>query len=94
LSFQVKLAEVNSSLLIFKKYENKWTNLILNTIFLVPLSFNQLMFCDLIIVPWLIASWLIYAWLKYKLKGHNGDSMGAGLELSEALFYSMLAVLF
>ncbi len=104
LSFQVKLAEVNSSLLIFKKYENKWLNLILNTIlakiiawifiFLVPLTFNQLMFCDLIIVPWMFASWLVYAWLKYKLKGHNGDSMGAGLELSESLFFMGIAVLF
>lgn len=103
LSFQVKLAEVNSSLLIFKKYENKWINLILNTILakiaawifiiLVPLSFSQLIFCDLIILPWMFVSWLVYAWLKFKLKGHNGDSMGAGLEISESLFFIVICVL-
>ncbi len=101
INFQVDELDDKSSLLVFKKYGKKWLTILFNIIpakiiawifiILIPLTFDQLIFCDLIIVPWLIISWLAYAWLKFKLKGHNGDSMGAGLELSETLFFVILS---
>ena len=104
INLQVDSLDDKSSLSMFKKYQHTWLDIILNIIWvkiaawvfiiLIKLPFDKLVFCDLIIIPWIIISWIIYAWLKYKLKGHNGDSMGAGLEISEGLFYCFLAILF
>lgn len=105
ITFQVKQSDVindNSSLAIFKNNPKTWMIVLLNLltvkafawtfmlVFKIPIE--QLIFCDFLIVPWMIITWFIYAWLKFKLKGHNGDSMGAGLELSEAVYLLLMAL--
>jgi cobalamin synthase len=37
---------------------------------------------------------LIYYWLRFKLQGHNGDSLGAGSEIGEALMFFVLSLVF
>ena len=58
----------------------------------LPLS--KLITCEFIFVPWLLALFLIYYWLRFKLKGHNGDSLGAGSEIGEALMFFILSLVF
>jgi adenosylcobinamide-GDP ribazoletransferase len=103
IDFQVDSFDDKSSLAMFKKQGNKWLNIILNIIWvkvaawifiiLASLAWDKLIFCDLIIIPWIIISWITYAWLKSKLKGHNGDSMGAGLEISDCLLFVLVCIL-
>lgn len=100
--FQVK-AKTTSSLAMFKKYQKPVIDIIVNLgwiklaaiiyISQVAISLDKLIQLDLIIIPWMIASWFIYKWLRFKLKGHNGDSMGAGLVLSESLWWLALATI-
>ncbi len=105
INFQVKKSDVindASSLAIFKKNPKTWMIVLLNLltvkafawifIMVFKLPFDKLIYCDFLIVPWMIITWLIYAWLKFKLKGHNGDSMGAGLEISEAVYLLLMAL--
>jgi adenosylcobinamide-GDP ribazoletransferase len=40
-----------------------------------------------------IASWSVGAWLHYKLGGHTGDTYGAIVEWSEALFFLIFAAI-
>ncbi len=40
----------------------------------------------------LLSSILIYRFLYYKLKGHNGDSIGCGLVLNETLMYFLVFI--
>lgn len=100
LLFQVSDKEVkaeSSSLTIFKKYQKTWLDLISNLLgikipvaiylILFPIPFMKLLEIDYYVIPWMLVAWIVYFWLKYKLKGHNGDSMGAGLELNEALLF-------
>lgn len=102
--FQVEgktAAAVGSSLAMFKKYQKTAIDIIINLVWIklaaiiyisqVAISLDKLIQLDLIIIPWMIASWFIYQWLKFKLKGHNGDSMGAGLVINETLFLLVLA---
>lgn len=58
------------------------------------IRFGKLLLCDLIFVAWLVAMFYAYAWLKHKLKGHNGDSLGAGSEAGEAIIFFVLALVF
>jgi adenosylcobinamide-GDP ribazoletransferase len=58
----------------------------------LPLS--KLIICDFILVPWLLSLFLIYYWLRFKLQGHNGDSLGAGSEIGEALMFFVLSLVF
>lgn len=99
--FQVK-AQSNSSLAIFKKYQKPIIDIVINLVWIklaaliyikqISFSFDQLIQLDLVIIPWMIASWFVYKWLHLKLKGHNGDSMGAGLVLAESLWWFILAI--
>lgn len=99
LCFQVKLEEAQkecSSLLLFKQGMNSVWTVVVNLItvkifawsfllaFKIPLP--DLIRCDLILVPWMILAWFVYTWLKYKLKGHNGDTMGGGLVMAEVIY--------
>jgi adenosylcobinamide-GDP ribazoletransferase len=103
LYFQTKNLDESSSLIVFKTGANKGQNFIISILlakvfawlFLLTntLTWKHLLYADLIIISWLIASWFIYLWLSHKLKGHNGDSLGAGLEISESLFLLVLALL-
>ncbi|MDA0771988.1 MAG: adenosylcobinamide-GDP ribazoletransferase [Cyanobacteria bacterium] len=100
--FQVKVKS-NSSLAIFKKYQEPVIDIIVNLVWIklaaiiyisqVAISLDKLIQLDLIIIPWMIATWFIYKWLAFKLKGHNGDSMGAGLVLGESLWWLVLMML-
>ncbi|MDA1020370.1 MAG: adenosylcobinamide-GDP ribazoletransferase [Cyanobacteria bacterium] len=100
--FQVKVKS-NSSLAIFKKYQEPVIDIIVNLVWIklaaiiyisqVAISLDKLILLDLIIIPWMIATWFIYKWLAFKLKGHNGDSMGAGLVLGESLWWLVLMML-
>lgn len=99
--FQVK-AKTTSSLAMFKKYQKPVLDIVINIVWIkiaawiylkqIDFSFDQLIELDLIIIPWMIASWFIYKWLAFKLKGHNGDSMGAGLVLAESLGWLILTM--
>ncbi|MBT6842330.1 MAG: adenosylcobinamide-GDP ribazoletransferase [Candidatus Melainabacteria bacterium] len=100
--FQVE-TKPTGSLAMFKKYQKTAIDIIVNLVWIklaaivyisqVAISLDKLIQLDLIIIPWMIASWFVYKWLGFKLKGHNGDSMGAGLVINESLFLLMLAVL-
>jgi adenosylcobinamide-GDP ribazoletransferase len=98
--FQVNLDELKkekSSLLIFKKSQKTWTYFLANLLSLkisawvfvlaFPIEWSKLIKLDLCLLPCMFLSWFVYLWLKFKLKGHNGDSMGAGLELTELLLF-------
>jgi len=58
----------------------------------LPLS--KLIISEFVFVPWLLSLFLIYYWLRFKLKGHNGDSLGAGSEIGEALMFFILSLVF
>lgn len=93
-----------SSLHLYKDYEKKFLDTTCNIlslkipalIFLLlykfPFSWNELLFYDMIFITWLVLAWLAYLWLKKKLMGHNGDSMGGGLELNETIFCVLTAL--
>jgi len=100
LLFQVSNEDVKtdaSSLSIFKKHQKTWLDLIINLlgmkipaaiyIVMFPIPFMSLIKVDYYIIPWMLLAWFVYAWLKFKLKGHNGDTMGAGLEINEVLLF-------
>lgn len=104
--FQVKAAEAQQegcSLAMFKLNDNSLVTVLVNVItakifawifiLVFKVHFSDILICDLIIVPWMIVTWFSYLWLKRKLKGHNGDSMGAGIELSEVLYLFALTML-
>ena len=57
-------------------------------------NFSDYLYFDALWFAWMLSSWFIYAYLKYKLKGHNGDSLGAGLLLSETLFLILLGLFY
>lgn len=103
IEFQLRpmaLSIYGSSLSMFKKHESKFLDVFLNIVWIkiagwilvayYGFRLQELIKIDLIFIPWMLVSWFIYLWLKYKLKGHNGDSMGAGLEISESLFYLII----
>lgn len=100
LLFQVNDEDVKtdaSSLSIFKKHQRTWLDLISNLLgmkipigiylLLFPIPFMRLIEIDYYVIPWMLSAWIVYYWLKHKLKGHNGDTMGAGIEINEALLF-------
>ncbi|MDD9897646.1 MAG: adenosylcobinamide-GDP ribazoletransferase [Candidatus Melainabacteria bacterium] len=104
--FQVKsksVTAVGSSLAMFKKYQRPILDTAMNIFWIkmavlifirqVEFGFDQLIKLDLIFIPWMIGSWFIYQCLSDKLKGHNGDTMGAGLEITETLALLLLVLL-
>lgn len=102
IEFQVSSVNLVSSLSIFKTYEHKFLDTFLNIVWIkiagwalvayYGFRLHELIKLDLIFIPWMIATWFVYLWLRYKLKGHNGDSMGAGLEISESLLLFVIAI--
>lgn len=104
--FQVEAksaAAAGSSLAMFKKNQKPFKDIVLNLLWIklaalvyikqISFSFDQLIQLDLIFIPWMIASWFIYKYIAVKVKGHNGDTMGAGLVLSESLWWLVLMML-
>lgn len=87
----------SKSLAVIKKYQKPTLDFFVNLfslkipalVFLIcfPITFSKLIRIDYFVVPWMILAWFVYTWLKFKLKGHNGDSMGAGLEINEAILF-------
>jgi adenosylcobinamide-GDP ribazoletransferase len=101
--FQINLDELKkeqSSLMIFKRSQKTWTDFLYNLLSLkisawiyvmaFPIALKRLIILDFFLIATMIFSWLIYLWLKFKLKGHNGDSMGAGLVLTEILLLCVI----
>lgn len=104
--FQVQaksVSAVGSSLAMFKKDQRPILDTVMNIFWIkiavlifirqVEFGFDQLLKLDLIFIPWMFAAWFVYQVLSVKLKGHNGDTMGAGLEIVETLALFLMVLL-
>lgn len=94
--FEVDANISNSSLALFKQDSSSriWGDILFSCLFItgliVILQISSWQFL-IYYIPCSALTWMIYKWLKLRLKGHNGDSLGAGLEISETLFYLLLS---